>query len=94
MPQMTVYACVTPVGLFDGVCAILFDREIYALTGDGDKPLLPSEKLRSHCHLLRSNHAYKMAFWPSDGQHIDWHQLVKYLATALAPADPGSLLEY
>ena len=76
------------------ICALVFDWEIFALTGEGEKPLLPSEQLRCHCRLLRRNSAYQKAYCPSGGPHVDWHQLVRYFATALAPAGQLGQLEY
>ena len=67
------------------LCALFFDRKIFALTGAGNKPSLPSEQLPWYCRLLRHNNAYKLAFCPSGEHQVCWQRLVNYFSTALAP---------
>uniref|UniRef100_A0AAV1USB4 CCHC-type domain-containing protein n=1 Tax=Peronospora matthiolae TaxID=2874970 RepID=A0AAV1USB4_9STRA len=76
------------------MCAIVFDNEIFALTGTGGKPVRPPEQLRCHFRLLRTNSTYKDTYYPDGDAPIDWTALVRYFTTALAPAEQRFLLEY
>ena len=76
------------------ICAIVFAEEINALTGNGEKPLRPPEQLRCHLRLLRTNSAYKDAYYPDGGTRVGWSELVRYFTTALAPVEQQFLLEY
>uniref|UniRef100_A0AAV1TYE8 Uncharacterized protein n=1 Tax=Peronospora matthiolae TaxID=2874970 RepID=A0AAV1TYE8_9STRA len=76
------------------MCAIVFDNEIFALTGTGGKPVRPAEQLRCHFRLLRTNSTYKDTYYPDGDAPIDWTALVRYFTTALAPAEQRFLLEY
>ena len=76
------------------ICAIVFAEEIYALTGNGLKPLHPPEQRRCHLRLLRTNSTYKDAYYPSGGFRVGWSALVRYFTTFLAPVEQQFLLEY
>ena len=77
------------------LCALIFDREIFALPRDGEKPLVPPEQVRRlYCRFLRHNGTYKMALCPAGEDQVNWHRVVSYFSPALAPADQLSLLGY
>ena len=76
------------------IFAIVFAEEIYALAGTGEKPLRPPEQLGCRLRLMRTNSAYKDAYYLDGGSRVGWTALIRYFTTTLATAEHQCLIEY